>query len=191
LVNILFDRLCFFSRIQKSSYKTISAILNYCLACGYFSVPDECYIPINRRLSLLWKMIHLQIITPEKIVFDDEVDQVTLPTTTGEITVLPNHIPLITAIEPGELVYKKLQKYTRMAAGFGFAQISAQNAKILVDLAAPEEELEEKAIEEAKKRAEEALKQKHLLSEEEYATAAANLQKALVQLKVKRRHRRL
>ena len=78
-----------------------------------------------------------------------------------------------------------------MAAGFGFAQISAQNAKILVDLAAPEEELEEKAIEEARKKAEEALKQKHLLSEEEYATAAANLQKALVQLKIKRRHRRL
>ena len=48
-----------------------------------------------------------------------------------------------------------------------------------------------KAIEEARKKAEEALKQKHLLSEEEYATAAANLQKALVQLKVKRRHRRL
>ena len=136
-------------------------------------------------------MLHLQIITPEKIVFDDEVDQVTLPTTTGEITVLPNHIPLITSIEPGELIYKKSQKFTRMAAGFGFAQISAQNAKILVDLAAPEEELEEKAIEEARKKSEEALKQKHLLSEEEYATAAANLQKALVQLKIKRRHRRL
>ena len=135
--------------------------------------------------------LHLQIITPEKIVFDDEVYQVTLPTTTGEITVLPNHIPLITSIEPGELVFKKSQKYTRMAAGFGFAQISAQNAKILVDLATPEEELEEKAIEEARKKAEEALKQKHLLSEEEYATAAANLQKALVQLKVKKRHRRL
>lgn len=136
-------------------------------------------------------MLHLQIVTPEKIVFDDDVDQVTLPTTTGEITVLPNHIPLITAIEPGELVYKKSQKYTRLAGGFGFAQISGQNAKVLVDLAAPEEELEEKAIEEAKKRAEEALKQKHLLSEEEYATAAATLQKALVQLKIKRRHRRV
>ena len=145
-----------------------------------------------RHASLdLVHMIHLQIITPEKIVFDDEVDQVTLPTTTGEITVLPNHIPLITSIEPGELIYKKSQKFTRMAAGFGFAQISAQNAKILVDLAAPEEELEEKAIEEARKKAEEALKQKHLLAEEEYATAAATLQKALVQLKIKRRHRRV
>ena len=54
-----------------------------------------------------------------------------------------------------------------------------------------DEEIEERKIEEAKKQAEEALKQKHLLSEEEYATAAANLQKALAQLKIKRRHRRI
>src|SRR4030043_2058397 len=136
-------------------------------------------------------MIHLQIITPEKITFDDEVDQVSLPSTTGQITVLPNHIPLVTSIEAGELIYKKHQKETHLAAGFGFAQIDAQNVKVLVDLAAEEEEIEERKIEEAKRQAEEAIKQKHLLSEEEYATAAANLQKALVQLKIKRRHRRI
>src|SRR3989338_11341543 len=136
-------------------------------------------------------MLHLQIITPEKKVFDDEVDQITLPTTTGQITILPHHVPLVTSIEPGELAYKKHQKETHMAAGFGFAQISPTEVKVLVDLAAPEEEIEEKKIEEAKKLAEEALKQKHTLSEEEYATAAANLQKALVQLKIKRRHRRV
>jgi len=136
-------------------------------------------------------MLHLQIITPEKKVFDDEVDQITLPTTTGQITVLPNHVALVTSIEAGEMVYKKHQKETHLASGFGFAQISPTEVKILVDLAAPEEEIEEKKIEEAKKLAEEALKQKHTLSEEEYATAAANLQKALVQLKIKRRHRRV
>jgi F-type H+-transporting ATPase subunit epsilon len=135
-------------------------------------------------------MIHLQIITPEKIVFDDEVDQVSLPTTTGQITVLKNHTPLVTSIEPGELIFKKHSKETEMASGFGFAQISASNVKILVDLAAPGEEIEEKRIEEARREAEEKLKQKHTLSEEEYAVAAANLQKALVQLKIKRRHRR-
>jgi F-type H+-transporting ATPase subunit epsilon len=136
-------------------------------------------------------MIHLQIITPEKITFDDEVDQVTLPTTTGQITVLPNHTPLVTSIEAGELIFKKHQKETHLAAGFGFAQIGAENVKVLVDLAAEEEEIEERKIEEAKRQAEEAIKQKHLLSEEEYATAAANLQKALIQLKIKRRHRRV
>lgn len=135
-------------------------------------------------------MLHLQIITPEKTVFDDEVEEVTLPTTTGQITVLPKHVGLVTSIEPGELIFKKHQKETHMASGFGFAQVGKDNIKVLVDLAAPEEEIEEKKIEEAKKQAEEALKQKHLLSEEEYATAAANLQKSLAQLKIKRRHRR-
>ena len=136
-------------------------------------------------------MLHLQIITPEKTVFDDEVDQITLPTSNGQITVLPKHVGLITTIEPGELIYKKHQKLIHLAAGYGFAQVGHQNVKVLVDLAAPEEEIEEKAIEAAKKQAEEALAQKHLLSEEEYATAAANLQKALTQLKVKRRNRRI
>lgn len=136
-------------------------------------------------------MLHLQIITPEKTVFDDEVDQVSIPTPKGQITILPEHAALITSVEPGELIYKKHNKESMLAAGIGFAQIGPKNVKILVDLAAEEEEIEEKRIEEAKKEAEEALKQKHLLSEEEYATAAANLQKALVQLKIKRRHRRV
>lgn len=136
-------------------------------------------------------MLHLQIITPEKVVFDDDVDQVTLPTKEGQITVLPHHTNLVTAVEPGELIYKKHQKETLLAAGFGFAEIGADNVKVLVDLAAPEEELEEKAIIEAQQRAQEAMKQKHILSEEEFATAAAELQKALIQLKIKRRHRRI
>lgn len=132
-------------------------------------------------------MLHLQIITPEKTVFDEEVEQVSLPTANGQITILPHHIGLVTSIEPGELAFKKHSKETIMASGFGFAQVGADNVKVLVDLAAPEEEIEEKKIEEAKKQAEEALKQKHLLSEEEYALAAANLQKTLIQLKIKRR----
>lgn len=136
-------------------------------------------------------MLHLQIITPEKTVFDDEVDQVTLPTTNGLITVLPHHVGLVTAIEPGELSFKKHQKETLMAAGYGFAQVGKDNVKVLVDLAAPEEELEEKAIETARQKAEEAMKQKHTMSEEEYATAAAELQKVLTQLKIKRRHRKI
>ena len=136
-------------------------------------------------------MLHLQIITPKKTVFDDEVDQVTLPTSTGQITILPQHIGLVTSIEPGELIFKKHQKENHMAAGFGFAQVGRDNVKVLVDLAAPEEEIEERKIEEARKQAEEAIKMKHTLSEEEYATAAANLQKALIQLKIKRRHHRI
>lgn len=135
-------------------------------------------------------MLHLQIITPEKTVFDDQVDQVTIPTTTGQITVLPHHIRLITEIAPGELIVKIHQKETYMAVGVGFAKVGPASVKILADLAAPPEAIEEKKIEEAKRAAETALSQKHLMSEEEYATVAANLQKALAQLKIKRRVRR-
>ncbi len=136
-------------------------------------------------------MLHLQIITPEKTVFDDEVEQVSIPTSNGQITILPHHTNLITSVEPGGIVLKKHQKETHLASGYGFAQVANNQIKVLVDLAAPEEEIEEKAIEMAKKEAEEALAKKHELSEEEYAIAAANLQKALIQLKVKRRHRRV
>lgn len=136
-------------------------------------------------------MLHLQIITPEKTVVDDEVTKVGLPTPMGQITVLPLHTALVTEIEPGEINFERNHKITTMAAGYGFAEIAKDEVKVLVDLAAPEEEIEERKIEEAKRQAEEALKQKHLLSEEEYATAAANLQKALVQLKIKRRRHRV
>ncbi len=136
-------------------------------------------------------MIHLKVITPEKIAFEEDIDEVSIPTPQGQITVLPHHIGIITSVEPGNLIIKKHQKENHFASGFGFAQVNNDAVNILVDLAAPEEELEEKAIEEAKKQAEEQMKQKHLLSEEEYATAAANLQKALAQLKVKRRHRKI
>ncbi len=136
-------------------------------------------------------MLHLQIITPEKTVFDNEVDQVTLPTENGQLTILPHHTALMTSIVPGELNFKSHSKETILASGFGFAQVAADNIKVLVDLAAPEEEIEEKRVEEAKKLAEEAIKNKHTLSEEEYATAAANLQKALIQLRIKHRRRRV
>jgi len=51
--------------------------------------------------------MHIQITTPEKIVLNEDVDSVTIPTTTGEITVLPHHIPLVSQIAPGILVMKK------------------------------------------------------------------------------------
>lgn len=135
-------------------------------------------------------MLHLQIITPEKTVFDDEVNQVSLPTENGQITILPHHTTLMTSIVPGELNFKSHSRETTLASGYGFAQIAQNDVKVLVDLAAPEEEIEEKRVEEAKRAAEEAIKNKHTLSEEEYATAAANLQKALVQLKIKHKRRR-
>jgi F-type H+-transporting ATPase subunit epsilon len=133
--------------------------------------------------------MNLEIVTPEKRAFEDEVDQVTLTTTEGQITVLPHHLPVFTQLSVGEIVAKKSEKTLNLASGGGFAEITGERVSVLTDLATSPEEIDEKAVVEAKKRAEEAMKQKHLLSEEEFAATAAALEKTLAQLKVKRRHR--
>jgi len=134
--------------------------------------------------------VKVEIITPEKIAYSEDADQVSLPTAEGEITVLPGHIPLVTQLLPGELTLKKGNQYIVMAAGGGFAEITGKKVSIATDLAQRPEEIDERFAEEARKRAEQALTERERLSEEEFAVTAANLQKALAQLKIKRRHRR-
>lgn len=130
----------------------------------------------------------LELVTPEKIVFSDEIDQVSLPTPNGEITVLPHHIPLITQVKPGELTIKKNNKVSHFVTGSGFVEVTGQTISILTDLAETSDNLDEKKIEEAKKRAEEVMKQSHTLSGEEFARTAAELEKSLAQLHFKRKH---
>lgn len=130
----------------------------------------------------------LEIVTPEKKVYSEEIDQVSLPTPDGEITILPHHIPLITQVKPGELTVKKSGKLLHLVTGEGFVEVTGETISVLTDFAQESEKIDEKAAEEARKRAEEALKQKHTMSTEEFARTAAELQKALASLKVKRRH---
>ena len=90
----------------------------------------------------------LELVTPEKIVFSDEIDQVSLPTSDGEITVLPHHIPLITQVKPGELTIKKNNKVSHFVTGSGFVEVTGQTISILTDLAETSDNLDEKKIEE-------------------------------------------
>ncbi len=133
----------------------------------------------------------LEIVTPEKKVYSDDVDQVSIPTPNGEITILPNHLPLITQVKPGELKVKKQDKTTYLVTGNGFVEITGKNVSVMTDLAEWDDEIDEKAVEEAKRRAQEALKQRHTLTNEQFAQTSAALEKALASLKVKRRHRKL
>lgn len=131
---------------------------------------------------------HLKIVTPEKLLVDEEVSQVNAPTEDGEIGILPNHVNLMAKLQPGELVIKKGGKVENLVIGEGFLQMSDNILTVMTDLASFAEDIDERAVEEAKKRAEQALEQK--LSDEEYAETFAILEKSLAQLKVKRRHRR-
>jgi len=131
--------------------------------------------------------LHLRIVTPEKLIFDEEVSQVNVSTEQGEIGILPHHANLMAKLEPGELVIKRNGKVESMAIGDGFLQVADNTLTIMTDLATLAQDIDERAVEEAKKRAEQALSQ--TLSDEEYAETLANLEKSLAQLRVKRRHR--
>lgn len=131
--------------------------------------------------------LHLKIVTPEKEILDEAVDQVNVATSDGEIGILPHHASLMAKVIPGELRYKKGSKTISMATGEGFLQVNNNVLTIMTDLAIEASDIDEKAVEQAKQRAQQALEQ--TLSDEEYATTLANLEKALAQLRVKRRHR--
>lgn len=129
----------------------------------------------------------LKIVTPEEEVLSEEVDQVNMSTTQGELGILPHHASLMARLVPGELRIKKGGKISHFAIGTGFLQVENNLLTIMTDLAENADEIDEKAVEGAKKRAEEALEQK--LGDEEYAETLASLEKSLAQLKVKRRRR--
>ncbi len=133
--------------------------------------------------------LKFEIITPERVVFEDEVDQVTLPTAEGEITVLPNHIPLIAVLRPGEIVAKKGKEEIAMSCSGGFIEVTSDKVMILADTAEKAEELVEEEIEKARERAQKILEEKHI-DAEKYTEAAAALERELARLKVARKRGR-
>lgn len=130
--------------------------------------------------------LHLKIVTPENEIFDSEVSQVNIPSTEGELGILPNHANLMATLIPGELVIKNGEKVTHMAVGEGFFQVVNNTLTVMTDLAIHAADIDERKVEEARKRAEEAMS--HKLSDEEHAATLAVLQKSVAQLKIKRRH---
>jgi len=131
-------------------------------------------------------MLRLEIVTPDAKTFSDDVDSVVIPGIEGELGILPLHVPLMTQLQPGELRVMKGGVETRLAVGEGFVEISAVKVAILTDMAVRESDIDESAAEEAIRRAETAMSGKKL-SDEEYATTSASLQRSLALVRVKRR----
>lgn len=131
-------------------------------------------------------MLHLEIVTPDQKIYSDDVDSVVIPGVEGELGVLPEHVPLMTQLVPGELRVLKGGEEVRMAVGEGFVEIGADKVAVLTDMAVKESEIDEASAEEAIKRAEQAMRD-HKMDDEEYATVKASLQKSLAQIRVKRR----
>ncbi len=131
--------------------------------------------------------LKLEIVTPEAMIYSEDVEMVTLPGSEGEMGIYPQHVPLMTQIIAGEIIARKDGRDYFLAVGEGFAEITGQRVAILTDMAIKAENIDEAKAEEARKRAEARLNEK--LDEEETALVSAALAHSLAQLKVKRRQR--
>ena len=135
------------------------------------------------------KQLKLKIITPEKLILEEMVDQVSLPTTLGEITVLPDHIPLITGLTSGDIVALVNGEYVPMAVVGGFLEVKQDEngittVAVLADFAEHISELSDEKIEKAKAHAEELKKQMENKEIVDYEHFAAELERSLTRIKI-------
>ena len=134
------------------------------------------------------KNIALKIITPEKIVFEGEVEQATLPVSDGEVTILPKHRAYIASLKVGEIVTKKDGDENNIAVVGGFLEFYKNRLTILADEAERADEIDLEAAEKARKRAED-IKNKVIQTDEtEYACVAATLEKELSKIKIAKKY---
>jgi len=130
---------------------------------------------------------HFEIATPERVVYSDDVESVTVPTVDGEITVLAHHLPLVTVLKAGELVIRKGSDVHPYAIGGGFLEMDGTKLTVLADTTEHISEIDEKRAEEARHRAEE-LKGK-AANDIEYAKISAKLERDLNRLRIVRKYR--
>jgi len=134
--------------------------------------------------------LHLEVITPERRVYEDDVDMVIAPGSEGYLGILPHHAPLLTALGPGEFRVKKGGVEEILAVFGGFMDVRADRVVVLTEAAEPAEEIDAQRAQEARERAQQAL-QGAVLSAADEARARAALQRALVRIRVSERRRRI
>lgn len=135
------------------------------------------------------KKINLKIVTAEKLVFEESVDQVSLPAVTGEITILPNHIPLITGLSSGDVVAVSNGEHIPFAVSGGFVEIKNNEdgittVAVLADFAEHVSLLSEDKIAEARAKAEELKKRKENEGEVDFEHFETELERSLTKIKI-------
>jgi F-type H+-transporting ATPase subunit epsilon len=133
--------------------------------------------------------IKFKIATPERVVYEDEIDQITLPTKMGEITVLPNHLPLVSSLNPGEVLIKKDGREVPLVISGGFVELHENKLVILADTAERVEEIDEERAEAARARVKELLENKQAVDNVDFTALAGKMEKELARLKVVRKYK--
>jgi F-type H+-transporting ATPase subunit epsilon len=138
---------------------------------------------------MLTKQLKLKIVTPERLILEELVDQVSLPTTEGEITVLPNHIPLITGLKSGDVVAVTNGEHVPMAVVGGFIEVKTNaegmtEVAVLADFAEHVGELTDEKIEQAKQKSTEMKKAMENKEHVDFEHFEAELERSLTRVKI-------
>lgn len=128
-------------------------------------------------------MITLEIVTPDRLVFSEHVDEVVLPGTEGYLGVLPGHAPLLTSLDTGRIAYKKGGRTGFLAVSGGFAEVLRDRVSVLAEICERAEEIDFDRACDEKRRAEERLKRVDP-SDEEFRAAQLSLRKALIRMEL-------
>jgi F-type H+-transporting ATPase subunit epsilon len=131
--------------------------------------------------------ITLEIVTPDRALVNEQVDEVELPGSEGYFGVLPGHTPLLSTLQVGELWYRTGQDKHYMAIAFGFVEVLPDRVAVLAQLAERAQDIDVSRAEAAKKRAEERLSSPQ--SEMDFERARIAMMKSLIRLQVAARAR--
>lgn len=132
--------------------------------------------------------LHLEIVSPDGIIYKDDIDELSIPTVNGEITILPHHASLYSKLTEGEAVIVKNGKKTSIAILGGVIEVGSNTISVITDYAIRAESIEMARAEEAKKRAEEILKNKE--ENVDYTIADSDLKKSILELKVAQKYKK-
>ena len=133
--------------------------------------------------------LKLEIVTPESKIYSEDVEMVTLPGNEGEAGIYPNHVPLMTRVQAGEIIVKRSGKEEIVAVGEGFAEVTGDHVAILTDNAANSEDIDEAAAKEARSKAEQRLAEGGEISEDEARALNQAILFSEAQIKAKQRKR--
>jgi len=129
--------------------------------------------------------IDLQIVTPDRLIVHEQVDEVQIPGSEGYFGVLPGHTPLLATLAVGEMWYRKGQEKTFLAIAGGFVEVLPDRVTLLATLAERAEEIDVSRAESAKQRAQQRLAQPK--TDIDYERARLALQKSIIRLQVSSR----
>jgi F-type H+-transporting ATPase subunit epsilon len=133
--------------------------------------------------------LQVDVVTAERIVLSQEADMVVAPGVEGELGILPRHVPLITALQAGAIRIRNQGVEDELAISGGFLEVHNNRVIILADSAERAEEIDLARAEEARRRAEERLRQRQV-SEVDLTRAEAALRRSVTRLKIAQRRRR-